>query len=102
MTEIAPTVTDKSGGKQWVWKFANGYGASVIQNQYSYGGSAGQFELAVLHNGDLTYDTPITDDVIGHLDWSEVEELVDRIEALREDGTETVRVDAERVSEIES
>ena len=90
MNETTPTVTDKSGGKQWIWTFANSYGASVIQNQYSYGGSEGKYELAVLHNGDLTYDTPIANDVIGYLDWSEVEALVDRIEALREDGTEAV------------
>jgi hypothetical protein len=30
----------------------------------------------------LTYDTPITDDVIGHLSQLEVDELLNRIEAL--------------------
>lgn len=46
------------------FKFPNGYGASVIQLQYSHG-----LELAVLDpDGGLTYDTPITDDVLGNLD----------------------------------
>ena len=47
-------------------RFANGYGISVIRNQYSYGGRDGLFELAVLDDmGWITYDTPVTDDVIG-------------------------------------
>ena len=41
--------------------FENGYGASVVRHEYSYGGKSGLYELAVLDSsGDLTYDTPIT------------------------------------------
>lgn len=73
---------------QWVYKFPNRYGASVVQGPYTYGGPQGLYELAVLEfksddpnkdDGDITYDTPITDDVIGHLSLSEVEELLQRI-----------------------
>lgn len=39
-------------------------------------------ELAVLKHGELCYDTPITDDVIGYLTSDEVYELLDRIEQL--------------------
>ena len=52
---------------QRVYSFPNGYGASVISHFGSYGGREGKLELAVFHNGDLYYDTPITGDVIGWL-----------------------------------
>ena len=53
---------------QKTYTFDNGYGASVICNQGSYGNTDGLFELAVLDkNGNLCYDTPITDDVEGYL-----------------------------------
>jgi hypothetical protein len=48
--------------------FENGYGVSVVRHSFSYGGEAGLYELAVLDvDGEITYDTPVTDDVIGHL-----------------------------------
>ena len=36
----------------------------------------------VLRHGELCYDTPITDDVIGYLTSDEVFNLLDRIEQL--------------------
>ena len=71
------------GGVQAVFKFENGYGASVINHSGSYG-----TELAVLEfksNGkfDLTYSTPITNDVIGHIeDAHELRTLLASIRAL--------------------
>lgn len=67
--------------------FNNGYGASVVCHDFSYGGDNGLAELAVLKedtDGDwhLCYDTPITDDVIGHLSSKEVDKLLKKIEAL--------------------
>lgn len=68
---------------QYEFKFDNGYGASVIRNAYSYGGDEGKFELAVIgQDGDLTYDTPITDDVEGWLSVDDVNALLDQIAAL--------------------
>jgi hypothetical protein len=56
------------GGIQSVMMFDNGYGVSVIKTPYSYGGSRGKYELAVLDSqGELTYDTPVTNDVLGYL-----------------------------------
>ena len=42
--------TNKSniGNRQAVFKFPNGYGASLIQGPSSYGGEDGLFEIAVL------------------------------------------------------
>lgn len=63
--------------------FENGYGASVVRGEYTYGGDKGLYELAVLDsNGDLTYDTPITDDVIGHLSEDDVTKVLEQIQLL--------------------
>jgi hypothetical protein len=64
------------------YHFDNGYGASVIRTEYSYGGKQGLFELAVLKGDELCYDTEITDDVLGHLDEGEVEYWLEKIKAL--------------------
>ncbi len=71
------------GGTQHRYKFANGYGASVVRNDISYGHETGLWELAVLgRDGRLTYDTPITSDVIGHLTEDDVAKVLGKIEAL--------------------
>ena len=76
------------GGVQKLYRFANGYGASVVQHQHSYGGDEGMWELAVIRYEDgsdkwrITYDTEITDDVLGYLSDSDVDDTLSRIEAL--------------------
>lgn len=77
----------ESGAVQKLYKFANGYGASVVKGEHTYGGDEGLWELAVLKfktDGDyvLDYSTPITEDVEGHLTDDAVEVLLDKIEAL--------------------
>lgn len=68
---------------QKIYKFENGYGASVIRNNMSYGHELGLWELAVIKNygdyWDLCYDTEITDDVIGYLDEKAVDKLLEQI-----------------------
>ena len=71
------------GGVQARITFENGYGASVVRHEYSYGGKDGLYELAVLNNdGDLTYDTPITNDVLGYLTDKDVTEVLIKIQQL--------------------
>lgn len=72
------------GGLCHRFDFPNGYTASVVRHSGSYGSDRGLWELAVMHNGDLVYDTPITDDVIGHLGESDVDALLDKVAALPE------------------
>ena len=74
------------GGAQKLYRFANGYGASVVRNEFSYGGWDGKWELAVIkwvgEDFDLVYDTPVTDDVIGRCDDDDIAALLDEIERL--------------------
>lgn len=64
---------------QYVFAFPNGYGASVIKTPWSYGWANDLWELAVLFDGHLCYDTPITDDVLPDLTDEEVLEYLDKI-----------------------
>lgn len=81
-------------GVQRLYRFDNGYGASVVQFMLpgysgldpmagSYGADA---ELAVIQwtgaNFHLTYETPITEDVIGWLDLLEVHDYLRQIRDL--------------------
>ena len=70
-------------GHGYVYKFDNGFGASVVQHSGSYGGNQGLYEIAVLDSkGDLCYDTPITDDVIGYANEDKIKDTLDRIKSL--------------------
>lgn len=68
---------------QKIYKFDNGYGASVVWGVGTYGGTDGLFEVAVLdQDGNLCYDTPITGDVVGFLDFQGVADVLNKIKAL--------------------
>ena len=69
-------------GTQAKMYFANGYMASVVRGEFTYGGDKGLYELAVFSNGDLDYTTPITNDVVGHLSENNVTALLQRIAEL--------------------
>ena len=71
-----------NGGLQRKYQFGNGYGASVINHKGSYG-YPNKWELAVTNSdGGLCYDTPITDDVLGHLSEAQVMSTLEQIKAL--------------------
>lgn len=71
------------GGVKSRMFFENGYGVSVIRNQYSYGGESGLYELAVLNkDGKIVYDTPITHDVLGWLSKEEVTSTMEKVQKL--------------------
>ena len=63
--------------------FENGYGVSVVSHSYSYGGRDGLFEVAVLDkDGDLTYETSVTNDVVGYLNPEDVTEIMEKVQIL--------------------
>jgi len=71
-------------GIRAVIKFDNGYSASVVRTENSYGGKAGLYELAVLDKkGNICYNTPITSDVLGWLKEDDVTAALQKIEALK-------------------
>jgi hypothetical protein len=75
-----------NGGIQYTFKADNGYGASIVRHDFSYGGKQGLWELAVTkYDGDsfnLCYHTEITDDVMGYLTEDQVNEILLEIQAL--------------------
>ncbi len=74
---------NKLGGIAARIMFDNGYGASIAQTPFSYGGRDGLYELAVLdEEGSITYETSVTDDVEGYLDPKEVTDLMKLIQEL--------------------
>ena len=62
---------------------------SIVSHDLSYGGQEGLFEIAILHDGEMVYDTWITPDVIGHLDFAGVAGILKDIEELPQ-GTRTM------------
>lgn len=73
----------RNGGVHAVVEFQNGYGASIVKHEYSYGGIEGLYELAVLdYTGSICYSTPITDDVLGHLTEQDVSDALKSISEL--------------------
>ena len=81
--EFTSLDTDFLSGKKSRIQFDNGYGASVVSHNFSYGGKQGLYEIAILDNeGDICYDTPITNDVIGHLTEEDVTEVLIKIQSL--------------------
>ncbi len=74
---------NKMGGVQAIERFENGYGASIVCTPYTYGGKEGLYELAVFDSdGHITYDTPITNDVLGYLSEQDVTEVLIKIQQL--------------------
>ena len=75
---------DLIGGVRASLQFENGYGVSVVSGSYTYGGSDGLYELAVLNeNGGIAYDTHITDGVLGYLKPEEVTKIMQQIQLLK-------------------
>lgn len=81
---------EMGGMHQKIYRFKNGYGASVVKLPKDVAGSTWDlWELAVIRfYGDkptsyrIVYDTPITNDVVSYLLWADVEEYLEQIKAL--------------------
>ena len=70
-------------GKKARMYFDNGFGVSVVSHSYSYGGRKGLYEVAVLDSDDnLTYDTPVTNDVMGYLTEEDVSNVMKQVQEL--------------------
>lgn len=86
---MKPVQTIRSGADtQWLYRFENGYGASLVRHPGSLGYESNLYEVAVIRWMEpdawkLCFTSPITDDVLGGLDEDEVMVVLERIEALR-------------------
>ena len=76
-----------NGGWQKIFRFDNGYGASLVRHAYSYGTEMAVLKFKSESNLDfeLVYDTPVTDDVLGHLSPSEIDEYLEDISKLTDE-----------------
>ena len=74
-----------------VFKFENGYGASVVCHDGSYGGKDGLFEVAIVDKYDeICYTTSICKDVMGWCSFEWVAKTLKEIEALPKDEYERI------------
>ena len=62
--------------------FENGYGVSVITGKSAYSNSINTYEVAILFEGQITYNTHITDDVIGYQDEDDVNDIMKKVQEL--------------------
>lgn len=74
----------RNGGVQTIYRFDNGYGASVVNHSFSYGTEMAviKFTGSGLEDFGLCYDSGITNDVLGHLNHTDVERYLGIIEQL--------------------
>lgn len=71
-----------NGHKQAMLNFDNGYGVSVLFGKSFYSNGVDTFELAVLKDGKLCFDTHITNEVVGYINSDKVTELMKLIQKL--------------------
>ncbi len=73
-------------GQQARLDFPNGYGVSVGSGEFYYTNMNQPYEVAVMKDGQLCYDTPITDDVVGYQTEEDVTDIMRRVaELVKED-----------------
>lgn len=73
-------------GKQATLFFPNGYGVSVVFGTLFYSNGVDTYEMAVLRGNEndyrLTYETPITDDVLGRRTAEEITKAMKEVQKL--------------------
>lgn len=62
--------------------FPNGYGASVLTGSMLYTSEGHPYEIAVTHEGSITYATSITDNACEHLSEEEANDVLRQIQEL--------------------
>jgi hypothetical protein len=85
-SELKFQETVSPNGVQALVFFPNGYGASVVKSDFSYGGKEGLYELAVIEGDEdvwmITYESSVTSDVLGYLTEEDVERYLKQIEQI--------------------
>ena len=71
------------GAKQATMNFENGFGVSVLIGSCFYSNGVDSYELAVLKNGKLCYNSGLTEDVFGRLSAREVTKIMKQVQQLK-------------------
>jgi hypothetical protein len=79
--EFKPHPGDFEGGRAVV-TFPNGFAASIVMGKDFYASPAQPYEIAVLDRSGISYNTPVTDDVLGHLTENAANQILREVEAL--------------------
>jgi len=82
----------RKGGIYAKHTFRNGFGVAIYRytntlmngviDEGSLGSLEGLFEAYITKNGKVTFDTPLADDVLGHLNEDQIEDLLSVVEVL--------------------
>ena len=62
--------------------FGNGYGVSVITGDSAYSSESKPYEVAVLDGNGITYETSVSDDVLGHQSEADVTDIMRKVQEL--------------------
>ena len=63
-----PISTNHDFGVQYIFRYPNGYGASVVKNAFSYGNEQGLYELAVIMFPNNIHNDPDDFQLVGNSD----------------------------------
>ena len=77
---------ERKGARQALMEFDNGYSVSVVCGSCFYSNGIDTYEVAVMLDGSICYDTPITSNVIPYLSAEEVTEVMCEIQNLQRKG----------------
>lgn len=72
-----------SNAKQAVLNFDNRYGVSVVFGSCFYSNGIDTYEVAVLYDGHITYNTEITNDVICNVSEEQVSEIMTKVQSIK-------------------
>jgi hypothetical protein len=72
----------KGNEKHAEMNFDNGCGVSVVFGETFYSDGTSTYELAVLKDGEVCYDTEVTDDVLGYLSPEEVSDAMRKVQSI--------------------
>lgn len=66
---------DSHNGYHYEGSYSNGYGVSIIKNDWSYGRDDDLWEIALIKEGEICYEHDFND-VIGYLTEEELEDWI--------------------------
>lgn len=72
------------GGKIAQCRFPNDYGLSVINGEGAYC-TADTFDVTILHDGGITYNTPLTNDVLSSQSKEDINLLIKEVKSWDKD-----------------